>query len=129
MPDTTAWVLQNFVMDTADEGAEIFTDDNTAYRRLPFQRRTVRYSVGEYVNEQAHINGVESFWSMLKRGYYGTHHRMSPAHRQRYVNEFAGRHNQRDADTEVQMLGIVGKRLRYGDVAVVNAPGRIRAAQ
>ena len=85
------------------------------------------------MNEQAHVNGVESFWSMLKRGYYGTHHRMSPAHLQRYVDEFAGRHNQRDADTEVQMLGMVqgmvGKRLRYRDVAVGKAAGSIRTAQ
>ena len=66
--------------------------------------RWFKHSVGEYVNEQAHINGMESFWAMLKRGYYGMYHPMSPAHLQRYVDEFAGRHNnQRSADTEVQM--------------------------
>ncbi len=44
----------------------------------------------------------------MKRGYYGTYHRMSPAHLQRYVNEFAGRHNQRPYDnTEVQMRMVV----------------------
>ncbi len=133
VPDTPPWVLQNFVMDTAETTAEVFTDDNPSYKRLMYLHRTVRHSVGEYVNEQAHVNGVESFWSMLKRGYYGTHHRMSPAHLQRYVDEFAGRHNQRDADTEVQMLGMVlgmvGKRLRYRDVAVGKAAGNIRAAQ
>ena len=46
---------------------------------------------------------MESFWALLKRGYYGTYHRMSPAHLQRYVDEFAGRYNQRPQDTEVQM--------------------------
>ena len=58
---------------------------------------------------------------MLKRGYYGTYHRMSPAHLQRYVDEFAGRHNQRPLDTIDQMRGMaggmVGKRLRYDDLA------------
>ena len=57
---------------------------------------------------------MESFWSLLKRGYYGTYHRMSPAHIQRYVNEFSGRHNQRPCDTELQMTimaqGMIGKR-------------------
>ena len=69
-------------------------------------RQMVRHTVGECVNEQAYINGMESFWSMLKRGYYGdlpTYHRMSPAHLQRYVDEFSGRYNQRGTDTEVQM--------------------------
>ena len=82
----------------------------------------MRHGVGEYVNEQALINGMESFLSMMKRGYHGTYHRMSPAHLQRYVSEFAGRHNQRSCDTEVQMRmmahGLVGRQLRYKDLAV-----------
>ena len=54
---------------------------------------------------------------MLKRGYIGTFHQMSPKHLDRYVCEFAGRHNQRPLDTDEQMervaRGLVGKRLRY----------------
>ena len=69
---------------------------------------------------KAHVNGMESFWSMLKRGYYGTYHRMSPKHLHRYVREFAGRHNIRDLDTVEQMTtlayALVGKRLRYRDL-------------
>ena len=74
----------------------------------------------EYVNGQAHTNGIESFWAMLKRGYVGTYHRMSPKHLHRYVDEFAGRHNQRESDTIDQMVAMVqgmdGKRLRYKDL-------------
>ena len=40
--------------------------------------RTVRHSAGQFVDGMASTNGIESFWSMLKRGYYGIYHRMSP---------------------------------------------------
>ena len=57
---------------------------------------------------------------MLKRGYYGTYHKMSEKHLGRYVNEFAGRHNQRPLDTAGQMecmaRGLMNKRLRYQDL-------------
>ena len=68
----------------------------------------------------AHTNGIESFWAMLKRAHTGTFHKMSPKHLNRYVNEFAGKHNIRDADTIDQMqhvvAGLVGKRLMYRDL-------------
>ncbi len=60
---------------------------------LGFDHESVKHSVGEYVDGMAHINGIESFWSMLKRGYHGTYHRMSAKHLQRYVDESSGRHN------------------------------------
>ena len=57
---------------------------------------------------------------MLKRGYYGTYHRMSFKHLGRYVNEFAGRHNVRSLDTIDQMTALarrmIGKRLKYQDL-------------
>lgn len=99
---TDAATLQGFVADHADGAAQVFTDDHPAYRGLA-RHETVAHSVGEYVNGQAHINGVESFWAMLKRGYHGTFHHVSEKHLQRYVNEFAGRHNIRPKDTEDQL--------------------------
>ena len=63
----------------------------------------------------AHTNGIESFWLMFKRGYVGVYHKIIPKHLDRYVGEFAGRHNARGADTIDQMIGVVpamtGKRL------------------
>ena len=57
---------------------------------------------------------------MLKRGYHGTYHHISSKHLNRYVGEFAGRHNIRESDTIDQMRataqGMVGKRLRYQDL-------------
>ena len=107
--------LQGFVKDHAAEGATVYTDEAIAYETLPFDHEAVKHSVGEYVRGQASTNGVKSFWSMLKRGYHGTYHKMSVKHLQRYVTEFAGRYNVRDLDTIQQMAalahGMNGKQL------------------
>ena len=111
--------LQAFVLDRTEDGAKVYTDEAAAYQGLK-NHEAVKHSVKEYVHGQAHTNGVESFWAMLKRGYVGTYHHMSPEHLHRYVNEFAGRHNDRPADTRDQMRHIVegmeGKRLKYDDL-------------
>ena len=78
------------------------------------------HSAGEYVSGKAHTNGIESFWAILTRGYYGTFHKLSRKHLHRYVNEFAGRHNIRNWDTLDQKSFLAfmmdGKRLRYRDL-------------
>ena len=57
---------------------------------------------------------------MMKRGYHGVYHHISPKHLHRYIDEFQGRHNSRPLDTEKQMKqmveGAVGKQLRYKDL-------------
>ena len=83
-----------------------------------YTHETVSHSKGEYVRfEDIHTNGIESFWSMLKRAHKGTFHQMSKKHLQRYVTEFVTRHNIREDDTEGQMAhvvaGLVGQRLMY----------------
>ena len=119
---TTQDELEGFIQARHDPGSTVYTDDHGGYNRLwlDFEHTSVRHSVREYVKGQAHTNGIESFWAMLKRGYYGTYHRMSEKHLQRYVNEFSGRHNIRPLDTIDQMKAMVrgmdGKRLRYLDL-------------
>ena len=117
---TNAETLQAFVASKAAVDAKVYTDDYKAYHGMPFDHETVRHSVSEYVRDQAHTNGIESFWAALKRGYHGVYHHMSPKHLDRYVNEFAGRHNNRNADTIDQMAaitrGMAGKQLRYKDL-------------
>lgn len=113
--------LRGFVYSKAEPGAEVFTDDASAYKGLSgVHHKQVKHSAKEYVDGHAHTNGIESFWSLLKRGYYGTYHKMSEKHLPRYVQEFSGRHNVRPLDTVVQMekvfTGMVGKRLRYSDL-------------
>ncbi len=112
--------LQQFVHQRTDSTTLVFTDEAAAYNRLNRPHEAVAHSVGEYVRDMAHTNGMESFWSMLKRGYVGIYHWMSVKHLDRYVTEFEGRHNHRLNDTLKQMAelvrGCIGKRLRYVDL-------------
>ena len=117
--DTTAATLQGFVKSNVEREAAKYTDESTAYVGMP-NHQSIKHSVGNWVDGQAHTNGIESFWSMLKRGYVGTFHQLSRKHLHRYVNEFAGRHNVRNKDTVNQMellvKGMVGKRIKYKDL-------------
>ena len=72
-------------------------------RVLPREHESVKHSVGEYVRGKASTNGVESFWALLKRAHQGTFHKISPKHLNRYVQEFAGKHNVRELGTLAQM--------------------------
>ena len=67
MPTTRKRDLHSFVADRVQLGATIYTDELASYRGLP-NHATVNHGVGRYVSEQAHVNGMESFWSMMKRG-------------------------------------------------------------
>ena len=115
--------LQGFVQGNIVADATIYTDDAKAYDGLP-NHETVKHSVGEYVREQVHTNGVESFWATFKRGQKGVYHKMSKKHLHRYVTEFVGRHNERPRDTGDQISqlvrGMEGKRLSYAALIADN---------
>ena len=117
--NTDRATLQKFVKESTVEGAKVYTDEAAAYKGL-LNHESVAHSVGEYVRGQAHTNGMESFWSTLKRGYDGVYHHMSLKHLNRYVGEFSGRYNDRPADTLDQMKnilrGLEHRRLRYVDL-------------
>ena len=72
--------LHVFSEAVSQESATVITDEHPSYVGIDREHRTVRHSVGEYVCEQAHTNGMESFWATLKRGYDGTCHWMSEKH-------------------------------------------------
>ena len=62
--------LQGFVRENAAMGATLYTDDNPSSRGMvDFEHESVKHSAGEYVREQAHTNGVESFWLCSKEGF------------------------------------------------------------
>ena len=114
---TDGETLQGFVEGVTDPDAKVYTDDAKAYVGVDREHESVNHSAGEYVRKMAHTNGIESFWAMLKRAHKGTFHHISAKHLNRYVNQFAGKHNLREEGTMSQMESIaarmVGKRIMY----------------
>ncbi|MDE0675153.1 MAG: IS1595 family transposase [bacterium] len=114
-------ILRSFVREVAKLGTVLHTDHQGAYDRIPgYPRHAVNHTALEFVRGDVTTNGIESFWSMFKRGFMGTYHLMSAKHLQRYVDEFCGRHNVRMLDTMDQLerlaQALVGKRLRWADL-------------
>ena len=122
---TDGATLKGFIHEHVEPGATVYTDEYAAYKGLRgFDHESVNHKVSEYVRGMAHTNGIESFWAMLKRAHDGTFHKISPKHLQRYVSEFAGKHNHRESGTLVQMRDtvarMVGRRLLYRDLIADN---------
>lgn len=136
VPDTKAVTLVGMILDHAEKGTIVFTDEAKGYlplRRHGYGHSAVKHSVGEYVDGMAHTNGMESFWAMLKRGYHGTYHQMSKEHLHRYVSEFSHRHNARPLDTEDQMAKMVrrmdNRTLTYWELTRDGTHARRRAEE
>lgn len=119
VPDTTKNTLQVFVHDRIESSTMVYTEAASPYVSLD-NHESVKHSIMEYVRGEVHTNGVESFWSLLKRGYIGTFHHFSAKHCQRYLDEFVGRHNIRVLDTIDQMRSLadrmIGHRIMYRDL-------------
>ncbi len=121
--DVTAKTLRHAIVTQAHRKSEIHTDDALTYYHLgrEFEKhRTVNHSQDEYYKDGAGVQSAESFFSLLKRGVFGTFHSVSEQHLQRYCDEFAFRWNTRsslgveDAERAAELLkGIAGKRLTY----------------
>lgn len=110
-------------------GSRVYTDSATLYDKnlAGFQRETVNHRNKEYVRGDVHTNGVENFWSSLKRAIKGTYISVDPAHLFRYVEEQAFRFNVR-GQTEGNRFAsalreIVGKRITYAELSGANLSG------
>lgn len=121
-PNTEKKTLQGFVRRNVARGSNIFTDEHRSYLGLNqwYNHKSVCHSVSEYVKGQVHTNGIESFWALLKRGYYGVFHHFTWKHLHRYLGEFETRWNMADLDGNQRMdklLGHVsGNRLTYQEL-------------
>lgn len=111
--NTKAATLEKFVREHCRTGATIVTDTHGGYIGLEaagYRHIRINHSVGEYVRDMAHTNGIESFWSLLKRGYIGIYHYMSAKHLHRYVKEFSFRHNTAQVGT-MDFIGMTIERM------------------
>ena len=115
--------IHSAVLENIEVGTTIYTDDHSGYKSLGsgdyYQHESVRHSAREYVNGMVHTNGVESVWSVLKRGFNGVYHNWSRKHCQQYVNEFTFRLNEGNCDRDTQdrlddlFKAMAGKTITY----------------
>jgi transposase-like protein len=114
--------LHKQVRENVEAGAALYSDELKSYEGLSaeYEHAVINHAV-EYVNGNIHTNGMENFWSLLKRGLHGTYVSVEPFHLFRYIDEQAFRYNNRknmsDADRfDLAVSQIVGKRLTYAEV-------------
>jgi transposase-like protein len=127
MPDVKRETLQSEILKQVKYGTQVYTDEAVAYEQ-GLQWRFVHDMVNKtesYVRGRVHVNGVENFWSLLKRGLRGTYVAVEPFHLDRYVDEQVYRFNNRgnkempmdDYARFEKVLGQVAhKRLTYAEL-------------
>ena len=112
--------LHRFIRHNVTLGSRLYTDDHRGYWGLfDYEHESVKHSIGEYVKGQAHTNGIESFWALLKRGYYGVFHHFTWKHLPRYLGEFEVRFNMYGNPNRMDALleSVTGSRLTYEELA------------
>jgi transposase-like protein len=117
IPNRKKKALQSEVRKHVEAGAALYTDALRSYSGLnEFQHQVVDHAV-QYVDGHVHTNGLENFWSLLKRGISGTYVSVEPFHLFRYLDEQSFRFNNRkltDAERfDAAVRGVVGKRLTF----------------
>ena len=119
--------LDPLVRENVEKGAQVFTDELSAYDHLSSEyiHQVIRHAES-YVEGQVHTNGIENFWSLLKRTLKGTYVSVDPAHLFRYLDEQVFRYNNRKIDDAGRFLiaaaSIIGKRLKYSELTGHNQP-------
>jgi len=122
--DVTAKTLQFAIRENVDRRARIMTDEHASYSGIGHfyegGHETVNHSIREYARGDVTTNGVEGFFSILKRGLHGIYHSVSKEHLHRYVAEYEFRHNHRELEdgprTTAAIKAAEGKRLTYKEV-------------
>jgi transposase-like protein len=122
VPEPSRASLEPHIYKHVKLGAEVFSDALASYDRLNIAyRHQVIDHAQAYVNGKIHTNGLENFWSLLKRGLRGTYVAVEPFHLFRYVDEQSWRYNNRELQHDglrfrEAMKGIAGKRLTYANL-------------
>ena len=123
MPDTASATLTGIVAETTRPGSTVFTDGDRVYdplKAMGYLHAKVAHSVGEYVRGPVSTNGIENYWSLLKRTYLGTYHYWSPEHLHLYVTEHSFRYDRRSRHVLERMseaaTAMDGRRLTYREL-------------
>ena len=134
--DVTAANVGRILAENISRDSHLMTDSATIYRRGPITKPFARHGVTDHTKGQyakpdgTHSNTVESAFSLLKRGIYGTFHNVSRKHLHRYVAEFDFRWNARKVDDGERLArairGAEGKRLRYREPVATLPPSPVQ---
>jgi transposase-like protein len=120
--------LLPLISENIEFGSNLYTDQATVYKQLREQylHETVNHAV-EYVRDHIHTNGIENFWSLLKRTIKGTYVSVAPEHLQKYVEEQSFRYNERKGKDQDRFIGVLksvsGKRLTYNQLTGLQSEG------
>lgn len=98
VPDAKTRTLQPHIFENIEQGSEIQSDEWWAYKGLHnkgYIHQTVEHGAGEYARDGVHVNGLEGYWSLLKKGIRSTHIHVSPDYLANYAKEFECRYNSR----------------------------------
>jgi transposase-like protein len=134
VPDVKRETLQNAILDNVEHGSAVYTDCGVGFDNLHrnFVHEVVNHAQ-EYVNGQVHTQGLENFWSLLKRMLRGTYVAVEPFHLNHYIDEQVFRYNNRatkdnplnDADRfALAMSQVAGRRLTYSELTGKNQSPR-----
>jgi len=126
IPNVRRETLQNAILDNVERGSTLYTDSAVSYENLSesFVHGVINHS-REYVKGQVHTQGIENFWSLLKRSLRGTYVAVEPFHLDRYLDEQVFRYSNRatrdnplnDADRFTFLMSkVAGKRLTYAEL-------------
>ncbi len=126
VPNVKRETLQYQILNNIEFGAKLYSDNAVAYTELAsiYAHEVVNHA-REYVRGRVHTNGLENFWSLLKRSLHGTYVAVEPFHLSRYVDEQVFRYNNRstknnpmnDSDRfDLVVSQMVGRRLTFAEV-------------
>ena len=133
IPNVKRGTLQRAILDTIEKGSTIYTDAAVGYDKVGsslFVHETVNH-LKEYVRGEVHTQGIENFWSLLKRGLNGTYIAVEPFHLHRYADEQTFRYNNRatkdnpldDRDRFLLAVSqVANKRLTYAELTGKTEP-------
>ena len=121
IPDTKGKTLKPRIHAAVETGSAVYTDKHASYNGLgeDYSHEVVDHAE-TYVNGRIHTNGIENFWSLLKRGLHGTYVSVDPEHLFRYLDERVFTYNLRDRTDygrfEAVLRAVAGRRLTYAEV-------------